>query len=398
MPKLTKRVVDAATSDDRLVLWDSDVPGFGLIVRSTGRKTWIARYRVGGGRAGRIRWYTIGPYPTIYPDEAREIARKVLTQAAEGADPAAERKRRRTEPTVGEILDSYLVYLEQHRKPSTAREARRLFERSIRPELGTMRCSAVTKADVIAMHRGASKRGKIEANRALTSLRAAWNRAIADEMIPQGPNPTQGVKRFGESSRQRYLSTEEIKRLGAVLARMDREVSEDGRRSFGVALAIRLMLLTGMRSSEVRNLWWSEIDFERKCANLRDSKTGPKVVPLSSAALELLANAPRTSNPHVCPGRRENAPLISIQKAWERIRAEAGIEDVTMHAMRHTFASVGATGHQLKAIGAILGHSDVETTDIYAHFADHAVREAVESIADTIAEALKPAERDPFKA
>lgn len=398
MPKLTKRVVDAATTNDRAILWDSEVPGFGLIVRGTGRKTWVARYRVGGGRTGRIRWYTIGRYPTIYPDEARHKAREVLAMAAEGKDPASERKRRRTEPTVGDLLDSYLVYLEKHRKPSTAYEARRLFERSIRPEIGSMRCSAVTKADVIAMHREIAKRGRIEANRALTTLRAAWNRAIADEVIPQGPNPTQGIKRMQETSRKRYLSMDELRRLGAVLSRMDREVSDDGRRSFGVALAIRLMLLTGMRSSEVRNLWWSEIDWDRKLANLRDSKTGPKSVPLSGAAIELLANAPRTSNPHVCPGRRENAPLVSIQKAWERIRTEAGISDVPMHSLRHTFASVGAPNHALKSIGAILGHADIETTDIYAHLADEPVRDAVESIADTIAEALKPAERDPFKA
>jgi integrase len=154
--------------------------------------------------------------------------------------------------------------------------------------------------------------------------------------------------------------------------------------------ALRLLLLTGARRSEVLELRWSEVDLERACLRLADSKTGAKVIPLAAPALAVLASAPRFhGNPYVCWGSRPGKHLVGLQKIWERLRSRAGLEDVRLHDLRHNYASIGvAAGMGLPILGSILGHSSPSTTARYAHLADDPRRAAAEQIAGHIAAAL----------
>ncbi len=223
----------------------------------------------------------------------------------------------------------------------------------------------------------------IQANRTLALLSKMFGLAERWGLRPPGSNPCRGIDRFPEKRRERFLSGGEIARLGAVLE------EEEPHETF-VVLAIRLLLLTGARRDEVLTLRWADVDFERSALRLPDSKTGAKVIPLGPAALALLAMAPRLEgNPYVIPGRRVGGRLVGLQRPWARIRERAGLGDVRLHDLRHSFASVGAAaGLGLPILGAILGHRNHATTARYAHLDDDPRRTAATRISDEIAAAL----------
>jgi integrase len=191
---------------------------------------------------------------------------------------------------------------------------------------------------------------------------------------------------------ERFLSEAEIARLAMEL---DAEANRTGNPY--PAAAIKLLLLTGARRSEITGLQWQYVDFERQCLRLPDSKTGAKVVYLNAPALEVLANLPRMStNAHVFPGKQEGRPLVGIDKVWFRVRATAGLQDVRLHDLRHSFASMGvAGGLSLPIIGALLGHKHTATTGRYAHLSPDPLRAANDVVGMRIAAAMKcPSDRD----
>ncbi len=157
-----------------------------------------------------------------------------------------------------------------------------------------------------------------------------------------------------------------------------------------IIAAIRLLILTGARKGEILGLKWDEVDFERGCLRLADSKTGARAIPLGAPALELLASLPRIEdNPHALPGDKEGGHLVGLQKAWERLRKRAGLEDVRLHDLRHSFASVAvAGGDSLYLVGKVLGHRKSATTERYAHLADDPLRAVADRTASTIAAAM----------
>ena len=222
--KLTKRTVDALKpSDKRFVVWDSEISGFGVRVAPSGRKTYVLKYRVGGGRSGRVRWAVIGPHGTLTPDQARETARRWASDVAAGGDPAGARAEWRNAPTVNELLDLYLSdHVGKKNKGSTAKNAAMLVDNLIRPALGRLKVADVTVGDVARFH-NANARTPYQANRALSALSKAFALAEVWGMRPDGSNPCPKVERFKEQSRERYLSGAEFQRLGEVLAQAQRE-------------------------------------------------------------------------------------------------------------------------------------------------------------------------------
>ncbi|MEM8995419.1 MAG: site-specific integrase, partial [Acidobacteriota bacterium] len=200
--------------------------------------------------------------------------------------------------------------------------------------------------------------------------------------------------RFKEESRDRYLSESELQRLGQVLEQAEHDWLMC---SYAIA-AIRLLILTGCRSAEILGLRWEDVDFERKCLRLPDSKTGKRTVLLNEPALEiLLALEPQGDKPHVVPGEKSGSHRTTLQPIWERLREAAEIQDVRIHDLRHTFASFGVNGGQnLAVVGRLLGHSKITTTQRYAHLADGPVRQATDEIGASLADALKPATEPAF--
>ena len=155
--------------------------------------------------------------------------------------------------------------------------------------------------------------------------------------------------------------------------------------------AIKLLLLTGARRGEIVGLRWQNVDFNRKCLRLPDSKTGAKVVFLNEPALEILRSLPRVSNNlHVIPGNRLGAPFVGINKIWARVRTAAALRDVRLHDLRHSFASVAVgDGLSLPIIGALVGHKNAATTARYAHLASDPLRAANDAVGEKIAAALR---------
>ena len=203
---------------------------------------------------------------------------------------------------------------------------------------------------------------------------------------PDGSNPCRHVKKFKEEKRERYLSADELARLGEVL----RECEQEGLETQPTINLYRLLLLTGCRLSEIQTLKWDYVDFENAALHLPDSKSGSKTVHLGPPALKILIGIESIEgNPWVITGKLENTHLQEPQRPWRRIRARAGLDDVRIHDLRHTFASIAVSGgHGLPMIGKLLGHTQVQTTARYAHLATDPVKRAAADVSASIEAAL----------
>lgn len=403
--RLTKRVVDAARPGDRdFVIWDSDLTGFGLRVRPTGSKVYVAMYRSGFGRAGRARKITIGKHGDPWtPEAARIEARRLLGAAAKGEDPAGERADARRAITVTQLCDRYLAEGCGTKKPSTLVSDRGRIERHIKPLLGSKMVIEVSSADIKRFIRDVTlgktaanvktgKRGRaIVTGGAGTAARTAgllggiFSFAIADKLRPD--NPVRGVERAKDRKGDRFLSSVELAALGRALAQLEAEGANRA-----ALTIIRLLAFTGARKGEIASLRWSEVDFERSSLRLADSKTGQKVIPIGAPALQLLADHTRDEqSPFVFPASAERGAFQGVDKVWRKVRVAAGMPTLRLHDLRHGFASTAlAAGDSLAVIGALLGHSDPKTTSRYSHLSASPLQAAADRTAKAIEEAMAP--------
>jgi integrase len=225
-----------------------------------------------------------------------------------------------------------------------------------------------------------------DANRCLEIISKMFNLAEMWGLRPDGTNPRKHIKKYPEEKRERFLSAAELRRVGEVL----REMEQEGVELASAIAAVRLLMLTGCRLGEIMRLKWKYVDFAGRALRLPDSKTGAKVVYLGQPALDVLAAIERIEdNPWVITGTLPGAPLYDLQPFWQRVRARAGLKDVRIHDLRHTFASTAvATGQGLPLIGKLLGHTQVQTTARYAHLAADPVKSAANQVAKEIANRL----------
>lgn len=382
MFKLTKRAVEglkAAPSD--YLVWDRDLRGFGLRVYPSGKKAYLIQYRAGR----RTRRLTVGQHGAFTADEARTRARQLLGDVARGADPSADKQRKLNAPTVAGLCDRFLAeYVDHHCKPTTARDYRSIIRRLIRPKLGPMLIADVTRADVVAFHHGL-RATPYQANRAASMLSKLFNLAEDWGLRQAGSNPARRIKKFREEEKKRYLSEDEQIALGRVLT----EALEEGSESVFVVSAILLLIYTGCRLNEILTLRWDYVTTHH--LELPDSKTGRRRIPLPREAHALLCDLPQNpGNPYVILGEGETGPLVNLQKPWQRIRKRAGLEDVRIHDLRHTYASVAMqSGIDPFTLKEIMGHKNLQTTLRYAHLADEAVQRAAGSVAARLAGSMR---------
>lgn len=365
------------------ILWDPELPGFGLRVMPTGAKSYFVKYR----HAGRQRWMTIGKHGAPWtPETARRQARLILGDLAKGSDPAEKRDQDRKIQTLGELSETYLAdYATPRKKPSSLAEDRRNLKNNILPTFGTMRLDQIKRTDVARWHKGMSDRPGA-ANRALALLKTMLNLSERWGYRPEGSNPARHIELYPEKSRERFLTPEEMGRLGEALAQVEKTNSEPQ----AAVTAIRLLILTGARLSEILTLEWKWIDLGRSVIRLPDSKTGAKTIPLGAPVQAILSKLPRVEgNPYVLPALRGDGHFIGIQKCWQRIRIIAGIPDVRIHDLRHSFASVAvAGGNSLYLVGKVLGHRQASTTERYAHITDNPLLEVAEKTSKSVSEML----------
>lgn len=419
-PKLNNGVVDRLDAHmTDYVTWCGGLPGFGVRVRPSGRKSFIVQYDF----EGRTRKMTVGTFPTLTVDQARKKATELLAKVQLGEDVAAKPVAEEN-PTIVELCDEYLAKGCGHKKASTMVSDRGCIERHIKPLLGNRRVkdlkrrhiedffSAVAAGEtatdeVINGKRIIVKGGEGTARRTVRLFGGILTFAIGREYIAD--NPRKGVKIGKDNANERYLYGEELRRLGDALReaettglpwRFNEGANEKHRPKNAENLrevisphavaAIRLLLLTGCRLNEILKLEWSQVDLERGFLRLPDSKTGKKDVILGAPALKVLADIPRVKgNPYVIVGEANGKPRSDLKRPWRRIIAHAGLSGLRLHDLRHSFASMGAaSGMGLPIVGKLLGHASPSTTARYAHLADDPLRRASDSISGSIAAAM----------
>lgn len=374
--RITKAAVDRLTPGD--MIWDAEIRGFGVRCQRRDR-VYMVKYR----SLGRQRWYTIGKHGSPWtPELARREAKRILGLVAEGKDPADKKKKDRSAPTISALADRFLEeHVEAKSKDRTYTEYKRLVDRIVKPELGRLKVDDVRSSDIEKLHLK-FRATPYQANRlvALLSKMFNWSGRRGER------NPCVGIERFAEQKRRRYLSSAELARLGGALARAE----EQKLISPYVIAAIRLLVFTGARLTEILTLRWDHVDLERGLINLVDSKTGAKTIYLNAAAQGLLTTLPRIEgNPFVVPGERSGKHLVNLEKPWRRVRELAQLPDVRLHDLRHSFASIGAgAGLGLPVIGALLGHAQAATTARYAHLASDPLQQAADLIGEKLEAAM----------
>lgn len=406
--RITKRVVDALkVTGAEYAVWDAQLPGFGLRVRASGAAAYIVTYRAGSGRKAPVRRLTLGQPGKLTPEKARQIAKRMLGDVAQGKDPAAARAEDRAAPTVAEWADTFMSeHVKPKRKPRTAEHYQDVLDRLVKPEFGTSKIDKLTRGMVARLH-GKLSDTPFQANRVLAIIGSMYAFAATRGVVSEGMNPARKIGKYPESRRERFLMTDELERLGAAIREAETtgipwRANPDGPKAKHIAkepnrftkidpsaaAALRLLLFTGCRLREILGLRWEYVDIERGALFLPESKTGRKTIVLNAPALAVLARLPKADG-YVIAGPEQEKPRADLKRPWRAVSDRAGLKGVRLHDLRHTYASFGASGGLgLQIIGKLLGHSQPATTARYAHLDNDPVRRASESIAGRIAAAM----------
>jgi integrase len=341
------------------------------------------------------------------------MAKKLLATVAHGGDPAADRFKDRVALSIEGLAERYLRdETGLKRKPSTAKLYNHYLRFHVIPRLGLRKAHTITRADVSKLHRDLGARAPVTANRVLATLSGVFTFGQREGLVPSGCNPARGIEQFREQGRERYLSGDELRRLGEALRQAETmgipwQVDDSKptakhapkaknrltKLSFEVTAALRLLLFTGCRLREVLHLEWQHVDLERGLLFLPDSKSGCKAIVLNGPALAILTNLPRVGR-FVVPGDNLDKPRSDLKRPWAAVARQAGLEGLRLHDLRHSFASVGAgVSLGLPIIGKLLGHTQASTTQRYAHLDADPLRRASDVIGQRIAAALGEAEQ-----
>ena len=336
-----------------------------------------------GGKAGRR--VTVGPDGVITPEEARRRAALIIARIKAGEEPVPEPLSAKLAkgPTVADLARRYLEdHVAVRCRPSTAELYRVAVEKYILPRFGKQPAVALDHAQVTELHH-ALRDKPVMANKVVDTLSRIYNAAEDKGLIPEASNPCGLVVKNRERKRERFLTPDEFRRLGRALA----EATTCRRVSPYAVAAIRLLILTGCRKREILHLQWDQVDLKAAELVLPDTKTGPRKVALSPRAVRVLESIERMpDSPWVIPGRVEGRPMRNIDEAWGVVCELAGLRDTRIHDCRHSFASRAlALGENLPMIGRLLGHSELQATERYAHLDRDWVRDAAVRISESIA-------------
>ena len=385
--RLTTRSVAALPDAGRdTVHWDRDLAGFGVRVQRNGRKAYVVQSR---GPAG-LKRVTLGPVAGEAIDKRRREAAGIIDRIKRGLDPVPPEPE--PDPTIADLAARCMrAYVKVHCKPKTQELYRSAIDLHIVPALGGMAVKDVRPKHVIELH-GRMRGTPSMANHVVGMLSKMFSLAATWELVPHGRNPCRRVRHYPEQPRERFLSPDEYRAVGKAL----REAKADGSMWPPAIAAIRLLMLTGCRKSEILTLRWDDVDRTVGEFRLRDGKRGPRMVALTTPVLKVLDGIERVEgNPWVIRSRKPDAHLPGLSWYWNRIQDRAGLEGVRIHDLRHSHASRAlALGESLSMIGKLLGHSKVGTTARYAHLVQDAEKAAAARTGDSIAAHLRPADAE----
>lgn len=370
------------------IYWDDRLIGLGIRITDNNAKSFVLRYVING----RERKYTLGGYPALSYSAARDMAIQVKGEITKGHDPLDERQAIHSTPTVKQLAEDFLKAKEKVLRPRTMKDYREFFfKKHIVPKFGNLKIDSIGKKEIENFHRSFSETPRM-GNRILEIMRVMFNTAVSWEILEK--NPTQGIKKFPEHKRERYLSEDEISRLTNVLDAEPNQMS---------ANIIRLILLTGSRKGEVLSARWQDFEGEvwAKPAFLTKQNKISRI-PLSEEAVDILQkmktkivtekklatftdNRIVSTEQYLFYNTQTKTHQKDIKRFWLEVCKKAKIKDATIHDLRHTFASVlVSNGVGLEVIGKLVGHSNIRTTQRYAHLANSSLKQATSMFANKI--------------
>lgn len=403
MVRLTKKKIDGLQPREKdFFEWDDEMPGFGLRVWPSGKKTYVAQYRAGK----QTRRFKIGVHGALTVEEARKQAKVVLGDVARGEDPQLDRSTRRKSMTVRELCEAYIEAAEKGlifgkrglpKKASTIYVDKGRVNRHVVPLLGSKLVQDVTTADVVKMMRDITvgktavdeKTSKLRgraiveggagtASQSVTLVSAVLTYAVSEGIVQQ--NVARGIKKPAVGKRTRRLDAKEYRAFGKALDAAT-DVAWQG------IVGTRLFLLTGFRLREIAALKWSEVDEVGSCFRLGDSKTGASVRPIGKLVFDVLETVSRhPGSAYVLPSpRKKGGHYASLDAAMDKLTEKAGLEGVTSHTLRHSYASVaGDMGFTEITISALLGHAAGNVTQRYVHHLDSVLIAAADKVSGQV--------------
>lgn len=351
---------------------DAACKGLYLEVRQNGGKTYYLRYR---DLRGNVRTLKLGDERDLSVTQARTLADKARTAIALGGNPCEDRTVARQVPTFADFIsERYMPYVKGYKKSWNSDDS--YLRNHLLPAFGKKHLDEITKRDVIAFHHGMRVKNYAmgTCNRCLIMLRYAMNLAMRWDIPGMTKNPTQDVHLFPDPhNKERYLTEEEAQILYHAVQQSDNPMLQ---------YIIPMLIMTGARKREVLNAQWTEFDMDHKQWRVSVTKAGkPRYIPLSDGVLQMLATMPHDDSPWIFPNPKTQKPYVSIFQAWNTARKHAGLADVRMHDLRHSFASfLVNAGRSLYEVQKILGHTQIKTTQRYAHLSQDTLLDAANMV------------------
>ena len=364
MQRLNNKFIEKLSSTTEKIYWDSAIKGFGIRISPSGRKSFIINWRNNEGRQGRK---VIGVHGKITTEQARQLAQKYFYQISQGEEP---RRNAQANPTFSEFSKMYMdEYSIKHKAVKTFENENYMLNKHILPVFGKRRIKDITKREIEKFH-SCFENNKSNANRILSLVSHIFTKALEWDYIEL--HPALGIKRNKEEKRSRYLSTDEIKRLLDVL---------DDYPNKNISHALKIILFTGSRRGEVLGATWNQFNFEKKTWTKPMQKTKQRrteYIPINDETLTVLTEMKKTINSiFLFPSDSKEGHMLDFKNSWKNICKLAKLDDVRVHDLRHTYASLLINnGISLSVIGRLLGHKDVSTTARYAHLNDETLRQA----------------------
>ena len=364
---------DCPADKKKIELFDTASKGLSLEVRATGGRTYYRRYR---DSRGRVRQVKLGDERDLSLADARTLSDKVGRQVAMGEDPLEQKQIARSVPTFADfIADQYMPYIKSYKRSWTTDVS--LLKNHLLPRFGSKYLDEITRQDIVKMHadRKASGAAAGSANRLLIMMRYIYNLTLRWEVPGIRANPCKGIPLLEENNkRDRYLTVEEAQKLYQAVCESDNTM---------LRFIIPMLILTGARKREVLDAKWEDFDLVRRSWRIPTTKSGKmRRVPLSDGALTLLATMPRqTGCEWTFPNPDTGKPYVSIFYSWDTARKKVGLQDICIHSLRHSHASfLVNSGRTLYEVQQILGHTQVKTTQRYAHLSHDTLLDATNSV------------------
>jgi integrase len=354
-------------------LFDSNCKGLMLEIRATGGKTYYLRYQ---DNRGRTRQFRLALEQDLTLVQARKLAEKKRNLIALGQDPCEEKEQAKKVPTFASFIeDQYLPYVKSYKRSWDTDVS--LLKNHLLPRFSRRYMDEITRQDIVKMHsdRKASGAAAGSANRLLIMMRYIFNLAVRWEVPGIKANPTKGVPLMEENNKkERYLTVDEAQRLYGAVCKSQNTMLQ---------FIVPMLILTGARKREVLDAKWEDFDFARRIWRIPMSKSGKaRHVPLSDGALNILNTMPRDMKCEwTFPNLDTKKPFVSIFCAWDTARQSVGLGDVRVHDLRHSHASfLVNAGRTLYEVQHILGHTQVKTTQRYAHLSHDTLLDATNSV------------------